>query len=128
MRCVPFGTAADKDGKRFKCSACAYRSCRKGDVNKHTRKHSNVRPYRCRVPNVNCNATFKDPATRTRHEKVHYKNKLYNCELCKATFVQEGMLTRHKAEVHSKSIDLQPQELLSLGDDIESIFEQPEFM
>eukprot|EP00729_Bicosta_minor_P006954 gene6954-16464_t len=65
------------DGKRFGCGypSCTYKSVRKGDVKKHHGVHGESKAFPCRVQGVICSKRFKDPSTRTRHEKTVHKAK-----------------------------------------------------
>ena len=92
------------DGKRFGCGypSCPYKSVRKGDVKKHHGVHGETKPFPCRVEGVNCTKRFKDPSTRTRHEKTVHMKKVVHCPEpgCGVAFVNGTNLATHVAERH----------------------------
>ena len=49
---------------------------------------------------MKCGKSFRDPSTRTRHEKIHYKH-LHKCGICNVTFVKKQNLQAHIAKEHS---------------------------
>jgi len=59
------------DSQQHTCGYCGKISGSFKDLQKHIRKHTNERPYPCRL----CDKCFKEPSTRSRHERqVHKTN------------------------------------------------------
>jgi len=59
------------DSQQHACGYCGKISGSFKDLQKHIRKHTNERPYPCRL----CDKCFKEPSTRSRHERqVHKTN------------------------------------------------------
>jgi len=59
------------ESQQHTCGYCGKISGSFKDLQKHIRKHTNERPYPCRL----CDKCFKEPSTRSRHERqVHKAN------------------------------------------------------
>jgi uncharacterized C2H2 Zn-finger protein len=92
-----------EDHRKYGCSFCVYRSTRKGDVKVHILTHSG-KPFRCRVAaeftgGKKCTKAFRDPSTRTRHEKIHNRNP-FQCTQCNMAFVVQAAFEKHVQEAH----------------------------
>jgi uncharacterized C2H2 Zn-finger protein len=110
-----------EDLKKFGCSHCDYRSTRKGDVKKHIVTHSKNKPFHCRVAaectgGKKCTKAFRDPSTRTRHEKIHTRDPL-QCTQCNMAFVVHAAFEKHVQEAHLQPMALPDAVQLNLLSD-----------
>lgn len=80
-------------------------------MKKHHGVHGESKPFPCRMEGVNCTKRFKDPSTRTRHEKTVHMKKMVHCSEpgCGVAFVSDANLKKHAAERHCGTAAWNPQ-------------------
>jgi len=80
------------------CDLCGKTYNRKGDLGRHIRIHSGVRPYKCDV----CAASFVQRSALTTHMNTHTGDRPYLCGIgkCTASFGDPSSRTRHRKETH----------------------------
>ncbi|RLU22806.1 hypothetical protein DMN91_005084 [Ooceraea biroi] len=86
-----------KERTRFECSTCQEFFARRGDLNRHMVKHSDVRPYKCMV----CEKTFKRSSTVNNHMQLH-SGVTYTCDACGFVTMNKLSLKTHNRRVHQR--------------------------
>eukprot|EP00829_Urostomides_striatus_P003512 TRINITY_DN13893_c0_g1_i1.p1 TRINITY_DN13893_c0_g1~~TRINITY_DN13893_c0_g1_i1.p1 ORF type:complete len:109 (+),score=47.61 TRINITY_DN13893_c0_g1_i1:62-388(+) len=73
--------------------------CIRDSLKDHIRKHTNDRPYACKV----CKACFMRSSTLKVHFRTHSGEKPYKCDFpgCGKTFSESGNMNTHK-KIHGK--------------------------
>nr|XP_039271812.1 zinc finger and BTB domain-containing protein 24-like [Styela clava] len=87
---------ADKTRDRrkiFQCKECAFYSHRHSNLIRHTKIHTDERPYQCHL----CERAFRTNTLLRNHINTHTGVKPYKCAEpdCVMAFVTSGELTRH---------------------------------
>lgn len=81
--------------RRHKCSYCSKSFTQSGQLKRHINSHLNIRNYKC--PEPNCDRTFVDPSSVTKHLVVHNKeDRKFQCSLCGSRFNRLGALRYHE--------------------------------
>ncbi|XP_074651187.1 uncharacterized protein LOC141905957 isoform X2 [Tubulanus polymorphus] len=84
----------------YKCSECSAMFRSRSHRTKHMRtKHSNEKPYVCKV----CNKAFIALYMLKSHFVSHTQVKKYRCEICNQTFGLVENIRRHMKIVHAKA-------------------------
>jgi len=66
-----------------------------GQLKRHINSHLNIRNYSC--PHPNCDRTFVDPSSVTKHLVIHNKDdRKFVCSLCGTRFNRLGALRYHE--------------------------------
>eukprot|EP00041_Stephanoeca_diplocostata_P038708 m.1544326 g.1544326 ORF g.1544326 m.1544326 type:complete len:806 (-) comp25258_c0_seq3:9301-11718(-) len=84
--------------KGFQCLHCRHATKRKSDIKKHFRTHSKDKPYKC----DECEKSFSDPSTRSRHMRGHTGRTKFFCgfENCSKDFGRKVYIERHVRQAH----------------------------
>uniref|UniRef100_A0A8C6SVZ3 C2H2-type domain-containing protein n=1 Tax=Neogobius melanostomus TaxID=47308 RepID=A0A8C6SVZ3_9GOBI len=77
--------------KKHQCSVCKKRFGGKGNLKRHIRVHTGVRPYSCST----CSKAFVGKANLIIHIRTHTGEKPYGCSTCNKAFVGKGDLIKH---------------------------------
>lgn len=81
--------------RRHKCSYCPKSFTQSGQLKRHINSHLNIRNYKC--PEPDCDRTFVDPSSVTKHMVVHNKeDRKFQCSLCGSRFNRLGALRYHE--------------------------------
>lgn len=81
--------------KKFKCDYCQKSFTQAGQLKRHVNSHLNIRNYSCPYPE--CDRTFVDPSSVTKHLVIHNKDdRKFVCSLCGSTFNRLGALRYHE--------------------------------
>uniref|UniRef100_A0A914VXD6 C2H2-type domain-containing protein n=1 Tax=Plectus sambesii TaxID=2011161 RepID=A0A914VXD6_9BILA len=80
-----------KDGCFFKCATCERVFKSRPLLCRHSRIHTDMRPFACSV----CHKTFPWPEHLHAHMNTH-KARKYNCKECQAEFSSSSALRRHE--------------------------------
>lgn len=93
--------------KNYMCEHCSRGFVTKGDLNKHTRKHTGSFPYQCNL----CEKKFNDISAMYRHSNsVHKSVKQYRCKFCQQTFTKLDSARSHVTKCHGNLIDSMEEE------------------
>ena len=117
--------ASHKGEKRFRCSACEYKTANGGHLKEHFRsKHTHVKPFTCPECNYatsrlshlkqhmvkhsgekpfacdHCTAKFARRSHLDVHLRTHTGEKPFHCEQCDYKCTEKGRLKRHVLCVH----------------------------
>ncbi|XP_030755916.1 Krueppel homolog 1-like [Sitophilus oryzae] len=79
-------------GRIMVCCHCKKRFTHKGDYNKHLRKHTKEKPYKCSV----CQKFFSNTSNLHRHQRTHNGDKPFQCEFCDRRFNRRDKLLSHR--------------------------------
>ena len=82
----------------FSCSICPYKSRFKGDLDKHMRVHTGIKPYRCSF----CNVGFSQSSSLYVHFRKHTGEKPFVCDYCQKPFADKSNFKKHVQNVHLK--------------------------
>lgn len=113
-------------GKSFRAS---------GDLSKHSRVHSGIRPFPCtfedcsmaftsstirkthmlthtddrpfKCSHEGCNKSFRSLTNCSNHERIHSGEKPFVCKICSRGFTEYSSLYKH-GQVHSKTVSILP--------------------
>lgn len=81
--------------RRHSCSYCPKTFTQSGQLKRHINSHLNIRNYKC--PEPDCDRTFVDPSSVTKHLVVHNKeDRKFQCSLCGSRFNRLGALRYHE--------------------------------
>lgn len=81
--------------KKYKCQYCQKSFTQSGQLKRHINSHLNIRNYSC--PHPNCDRTFVDPSSVTKHLVIHNKDdKKFVCIVCGTRFNRLGALRYHE--------------------------------
>ncbi len=76
----------------YRCTLCKYSSKHKGNMAKHIRIHTGVKPYECRL----CEYSSSDASSLYGHmDAKHPGIKPYKCTVCGEAFLRISQLERH---------------------------------
>ena len=80
------------------CKYCTYSTPRKGDLTKHLRIHTGLKPFPCK----DCGNAFTQSSHLKMHRLRRHSKELcpFKCTLCKAAFRTFTHLLRHKKKSH----------------------------
>ncbi|XP_078500936.1 uncharacterized protein LOC144755652 isoform X5 [Lissotriton helveticus] len=81
----------------YSCTECKRSFSLRGELIRHFRTHSGVRPYAC----TQCNKSFSKKGDFTRHWRTHTGEKPYECTDCHKRFNLKGNLDQHRILIHS---------------------------
>ncbi|KAM9385894.1 uncharacterized protein KZ484_007489 [Pholidichthys leucotaenia] len=79
-------------GKKFICSECGRRFCRRDDLKRHMESHTREKPYSCSV----CNKSVSRKQHLERHMRVHTGEKPYCCKFCHKKIADGSSLKKHQ--------------------------------
>eukprot|EP00116_Pleurobrachia_bachei_P008936 sb/3469198/ len=77
--------------KKCQCNICPLSFTSNGDLNKHRRVHSGIKPFKCEV----CLKSFTLIGNYKTHKLVHTGEHPFKCKVCGKSFTQAGNLKRH---------------------------------
>lgn len=81
--------------KKYKCQYCQKSFTQSGQLKRHINSHLNIRNYSC--PHPDCDRTFVDPSSVTKHLVIHNKDdRKFVCSLCGTRFNRLGALRYHE--------------------------------
>ena len=86
----------------FQCSKCLYSTKWKGNLKRHEKICSSKNEkfkHICKV----CSKEFNRKNYLTKHMKIHQKEKLFVCHLCKMSFIMRRNLKRYVINFHDKN-------------------------
>lgn len=88
----------DDSAKPFECSypGCGKRFSDRSNLMTHIRKHTQEKPFTCRV----CGRGFSHKSTLRDHEHAHTGEQPYRCDRCGKCFSQKSNLQRH-TKIHT---------------------------
>eukprot|EP00479_Gromia_sphaerica_P009114 TRINITY_DN3739_c0_g1_i1.p1 TRINITY_DN3739_c0_g1~~TRINITY_DN3739_c0_g1_i1.p1 ORF type:complete len:331 (+),score=75.32 TRINITY_DN3739_c0_g1_i1:660-1652(+) len=75
----------------FTCPACHKQFTRRGNLTRHYKLHSGLRPFRC----VECGKSFASKGNLKTHSVVHTKPSKVYCEYCGRSYARQGFLDKH---------------------------------
>ena len=81
--------------KKFNCKICSALFLTQGNLKRHIRTHSDLKPYVCET----CGKSFKDPGTLKQHTFKH-GGQTFVCKFCSQKFNSPLYLSRHMNRVH----------------------------
>ena len=81
--------------KKFNCKICSASFLTQGNLKRHVRTHSDIKPYVCET----CGKSFKDPGTLKQHTYKH-GGQSFECRFCSQKFNSPLYLSRHITRVH----------------------------
>ena len=81
--------------KKFNCKICSAKFLTQGNLKRHIRTHSDLKPYVCET----CGKSFKDPGTLKQHTYKH-GSQTFVCKFCSQKFDSPLYLSRHMKRVH----------------------------
>ena len=95
---VPSEEMFTQVGSQFCCTKCPHKSARKSDIKKHFRTHTKTKPYKC----TQCDTSFSDASTRSRHIKAHAGQGRLKCRWpgCSKQFSRKSNVERHIKLTH----------------------------
>eukprot|EP01084_Bolivina_argentea_P305727 528172_1 len=89
--------------KIWKCDKCNYATNRKYHFTRHSRIHSEYRPFKC----DKCTKAFKRRETLRKHQKTHSNIRPFKCKQCDKAFKQKWDLNIHIRRIHNKEKNFQ---------------------
>ena len=81
-----------------KCTVCGKSFSSTGNLSRHMRTHSDVRPFPC----PHCPKRFRQNAHLKKHVRTHTGEKPFECEYCGRKFTQKVTLIGHVRAKHTK--------------------------
>ncbi|XP_019129605.1 zinc finger protein Xfin [Larimichthys crocea] len=75
----------------LRCAVCLKMFAHRGNLNKHMRTHTGVKPFGCSL----CGKRFIQKAGLDYHVKIHTGERPFSCSLCGKTYRHKGALTYH---------------------------------
>lgn len=85
----------------FMCELCGSSFSQKSKLELHTRRHSNIRPYKCKEEG--CMSSFKQLTDLKTHMAcIHSDLRPFSCEICGQTFKIKNSLRAHRRNMHTK--------------------------
>lgn len=88
---APVKKKKNKPTNKFFCEVCSAGFFSKYHLERHSRKHTGVKPFRC----SECDKAFSDASNLMHHMVVHTGQKSFSCQLCGDTFAYKASLKRH---------------------------------
>ncbi|XP_064104047.1 transcriptional repressor CTCF-like [Macrobrachium nipponense] len=79
--------------KPYRCDVCGTCFSRSDKLKVHTRIHTNVKPYWCQHPN--CQYRSIDSGSLRKHMRTHTNERPYRCQLCSYSAKDRSQLTVH---------------------------------
>ncbi|XP_068220997.1 zinc finger protein 64-like [Palaemon carinicauda] len=79
--------------KPYRCDVCGTCFSRSDKLKVHTRIHTNVKPYWCQHPN--CQYRSIDSGSLRKHMRTHTNERPYRCQLCTYSAKDRSQLTVH---------------------------------
>ncbi|KAG8260281.1 hypothetical protein J6590_100470, partial [Homalodisca vitripennis] len=83
--------------KWHQCSFCGKEFKKPSDLVRHTRIHTQEKPYKCKY----CCRGFSVRSTLVTHMRTHTGNKEHKCNICNKSFSSASVLWKHKKVQHS---------------------------
>lgn len=82
------------------CSECEMGFFTKGELEKHSVKHSGLKEYLCEY----CHKAFGRKNTLREHLRIHEEDRRFKCDLCGQTFVQKCSWKSHMRSRHGETV------------------------
>ncbi|WP_330924966.1 C2H2-type zinc finger protein [Candidatus Sororendozoicomonas aggregata] len=80
----------------YTCTHCHMDFDTPGELEEHTRTHTEEKPYKCKA----CGMEFAETGNFIQHMQAHINKKIYPCGFCERIFSQRCERTKHQ-KIHS---------------------------
>ncbi|XP_030377792.1 zinc finger protein 420-like [Scaptodrosophila lebanonensis] len=87
------GPKKAKEARLFLCSQCGINLRSRGELQLHTRRHNNDKPFKCDL----CKMAFVSFFELKLHRRKHTGEKPYQCTFCQKAFARSDKLRVHQA-------------------------------
>ena len=82
--------------KYFECDTCSKKFRYQTLLDKHVRKHSQLRPYMCKI----CRNSYRHRESLEIHRKVHTND--FGCHLCNKKYTNKVLFQKHIIYMHDR--------------------------